>query len=108
PPSTCRFIIALRLWARTMIAHHAAPEQPARQPSAGEIILHRRVRFLALAAALTLPADQRVAEQRAVGDDAEQLVAAQRPEADRRKGQLLRVAEIELAQRLADRQKAIV
>src|SRR5271166_6434751 len=61
------------------------------------------VRFLALAAALTLPADQRVAEQRAVGDDAEQLVAAQRPEADRRKGQLLRVAEIELAQRLAGR-----
>ena len=45
----------------------APPNRPARQPSAGEIILHRRVRFLALAAALTLPADHVVTGQRAHG-----------------------------------------
>ncbi len=84
------------------------PEQPARQPPAGEIVLHHGVRFLALAAALALPADQFVARQRAVGDEAEQLVAAQRRKAHRREGQLLGIAEIEFTQRLADRQKAVV
>src|SRR5271157_4441210 len=106
PPSPRRFIIALRLWARTMIAHHAA--LAPNQPPAGEIVLHHGVRFLALAAALALPADQFVARQRAVGDEAEQLVAAQRRKAHRREGQLLGIAEIEFTQRLADRQKAVV
>src|SRR5208337_646218 len=83
------------------------PEPPARQPPAGEIVLHHGVRFLALTAALALPADQFVARQRAVGDEAEQLVAAQRRKAHRREGQLLGIAEIEFTQRLADRQKAV-
>src|SRR5271166_686605 len=42
PPSTWRFIIALRLWARTMIAHHAAlaPNSPlgSRPPARSSFI----------------------------------------------------------------------
>ena len=81
------------------------PEQPARQPPAGErSSFIKGVRFLALAAAVTLRADLFVARQRAVGDEAEQLVAAQRRKAHRREGQLLGIAESEFTQRLADRQ----
>src|SRR5271166_4969372 len=93
PPSARRFIIALRLWARTMIAHHAAlaPNRPLGSRP-GEIVLHHGVRFLALAAALALPADQVVARQRAVGDEAEQLVAAQPRKAHRREARRLTFA----------------
>src|SRR4051812_8946608 len=102
-PSTSHFITAFRLWARIMSHAALAPNSPL-----GIRPVHDRMDLLALAAASAQPPDHLIAWQRAVGDEAEQLEAPPGGELLGGKRQLRGIVQIQLAQRFADRQEAVV
>src|SRR5690625_3294499 len=109
-PRTSRFIAALRLWARIMIAHQAAlaPNSPdgIRPPA--------RSPFMTEWASSLLPQRSRSHQitaspgQGAVGHHGEQLVAPLGGKLFGGKRQLVGVAQVQLPQRFTDHQEAVI
>src|SRR5271165_1675004 len=83
-------------------------EQSRWQLSAGEIGLHHRVHFLALAAPLTQPPDDLIGRVLPVGHDTEQFVNALLTKRLRREWQVRLIAQCQLTQWFTDRQKPVI